>query len=151
MTLKEKLTKEEYSNYLKIVRGKESNKKELRIGAGWEREVFALSDRYVLKINHRPDNEVTCGGCRDEYNFYKSVDNDFIKSLLAEIIYFKDNRLIMERGRVIKRFSAVRFEEVLELRHILNNEGVSDLHDKNVALFGKGQKAVLKAIDYAYT
>ena len=115
------------------------------LGSGVSREVYALSDNYVLKIAKTPDS--FAGGNREEVKFCESLSEEEMH-LVAKVYIAADDYswIISERIESLEE-DCERDGNFHEVRNALTELGVRDLHPANM---GRREDGTWCAVDYGY-
>lgn len=112
----------------------EDKHRAVQFRCGAVRRVLVTSD-YVVKWDYDKRNSKTFGGCRDEYNKYQKVKDDYYGYLFAEITPIKvSNRIfyVMPRVKSLGYDCDEWITDVLnetELAYV--NSITGDVHDEN--------------------
>lgn len=150
VALEDILTKNEIKVYREIEEAIKENKRiqYALLGRGISRSVYALSDRYVLKVERGQDS------CNLAEFIVYSKHKKTMSDSLAEVVFIsKDFKLlIMERlevtvarchgvGDILKRYCDLKFD-------VSRKTGITDIHDSNVMVAQDGK--IMKVIDYGF-
>ena len=148
------LTKEEMSNFkrlVKFVNSLSEDPLDLYIGQGKTRDVYALSERFVLKVQDNESGHVDeHGGNREEFEHYK-IFSDEAKECAAKPFFITKNDKFMIMERMLVTIEDMCSEEVdwdraWEVEEALSDFGVSDMHTSNIMINESGE---YKVVDYA--